>query len=273
MKSICTLLLCTCVILLHSDSSRADCAYDHLEIGCNEDGEPNTPDDNSLFLDVHHLYRRTDPNHRDDYTWLNWYYTLYPVGGDPDASTFVISEPGFDLIHADEDPNRCLTGTPNSDYRIVIQCLDLSPGFQAASLFEEILLDEAGDAFAHSDLSDPHVHLYYTAPAPGDSLHWIRYRAVDAFYDPADPNSGYQPSRPVTVVFGRKPLDGDIHVDGHVNLLDLEKLTAAWLMENDCPVWNPNKQAAFDLFDRADINRDYRVDLLDFNDLTRHWKQ
>lgn len=251
---------------------QAGCPYDHLVIGCNEDGEPNTPDDRVLFLDTTQLYRRSDPNHQDQHTWLNWYYTLFPFGGDPGASTFVIGEPGFDTVSSGEDPNRCLTGIKNTDYRIIVECLDIRPGFKAGSLFGgDILLDEPGDTFNHSSQSDSHVHLYYTAPAPGNELYWIQYRVYDEFYNPADPNSGYLPSQSVTVVFGRNPSPGDMHVDGSVNLPDLEKLADRWLLQSDSPMRNARGQAAVDLFDRADINRDYRVDLYDLNEISTGW--
>ena len=273
--------LTCCLPLLIPFAASADCPYDHLVIGCNADGRPNTPDDNVLFLDIHDLYRRSDPNHRDEPTWLHWFHTLFPLGGDPGASTFVISEPGFDVCHhpdepgvyAHEDPARCLLGTPDVQYRIIVECLDISPGFQAGSLFGDILLKEPGDTFNHSAQSDPHVHLYYTAPAPGNELYWIQYRVYDNLYNPADPNHGYQPSPPVTVVFGREPQPGDIRVDGNVNLSDLEKLAGVWLQESDGQIWNPHGQAALDRFDRADINRDYHVNLLDLNDLSLNWNK
>lgn len=272
MKNILGFLWIICSAFYPFTLLRADCPYDHLVIGCNEDGEPNTPDDRVLFLDMTQLYRRSDPNHQDQHTWLNWYYTLFPFGGDPGASTFVIGEPGFEPVSNGEDPNRCLTGIKNTDYRIIVECLDIRPGFKAGSLLGgDILLDEPGDTFNHSGQSEPHVHLYYTAPAPGNELYWIQYRVYDEFYDPADPNSGYQPSQPVTVVFGRNPSRGDLHVDGCVDLLDLEKLADRWLLQSGSPMWNDRGQAAVDLFDRADINRDYRVDLYDLNEISAGW--
>jgi hypothetical protein len=263
---------CTCVPL------RAGCPYDHLVIGCNADGEPNTPDDWVLFLDVSHMYRRSDPNHRDQPTWLNWYYTLFPFGGDPGASTFVIGEPGFDVYHHPdepgiydhEDPNRCLVGIKNVDYRIIVECVDISPGFKGLINYTPVLI-QVGDTFNHSALPDSHVHLQYTVPAPGNILHWIQYRVYDEFHDPDNPNSGYQPSQPITVVFGQNPVQGDIRVDRSVDILDIEKLAERWLLQSDCQIWNDRGQAAYDLFDRSDVNRDYVVDLADFALLTAHW--
>jgi hypothetical protein len=280
MKPIFFILWITVFTLLFTNVLWAGCPYDHLVIGCNADGEPNTPDDRVLFLDVAQMYRRSDPNHRDQPTWLNWYYTLFPFGGDPGASTFVIGEPGFDVYHhpdepgtyTHEDPNRCLTGVKNADYRIIVECVDLSSGFMGLINYTPALT-QPGDTFNHSALTDSHVHLQYTAPAPGNTLHWIQYRVYDQFYNPDKPNNGYQPSQPVTVVFGRNPVQGDIHVDGCVNLLDLEKLADRWLFQSDCQPWNDLGQAAVDLFDRADINRDYRVDFYDFLKISAGWEE
>ncbi len=269
MKSIVAVFILFAMVL-YILPCRADCPYDHLVIGCNEDGEPNTPDDRVLFLDTGQLYRRSDPNRREEPTWLNWHYKLFPFGGDPGASMYVIGEPGFDVLTAQKDPNRCLTGVKNVDYRIIVECLDISPGLLAGTLFGDIMMANPGDSFNHSALSDTHIHLYYQAPAPGNELYWIQYRVYDELHDPEFPDRGYLPSRPTTVVFGRSPEPGDIHVDGKTDLLDLEKFSLFWLLQSDCDVRNSRGQAALDLFDRADINRDYRVDLHDFRELSRN---
>jgi len=113
------------------------------------------------------------------------------------------------------------------------------------------------------------MHLQYWAP--DTQLHWITYRIYDAFYDPGPPETGYRPSEPITVVFGRAPLAGDIHVDGYVNLLDLEKLAFFWLSFSESTAYNTNGQAKIDMFDRADINRDYVVDFIDYSLLAQDW--
>ena len=265
------------LVLLFSCPAQASCSYDHLVIGCNPDSEPNTPDDNILYLDTCDLYRRSDPDNRELHTWLNWYYTFFPVG-----SSYYIAEPGFGQFHHPdetgtfqfEDPNRCLVGTKNVDYRIMVECVDISGGFEAyISLGGSPVLTDPNDTFNHSSISDSqgHMHLYYFAPDNG--LHWITYRIYDAFFDPEHPETGYRPSNPITVVFGSPPSAGDIHVDGSVDILDLKKLAAFWLRTDSEHEWNDWGQAKCDLFDRADINRDYSVDLHDYQFLSKQWNE
>lgn len=270
-------LLLTGLILSFAIPLQAACPFDHLVIGCNPDNEPNTLDDNVLIIDTCDLYRRSDPANRDQHTWRHWYYTLFPFG-----SKYYIPEPGFGQFHHPdeagtfqfEDPNQCLTGTKNVDYCIMVECVDISAGLEGyLSLGSSAVLTAPGDAFNHSSVSDStgHMHLYYLAP--DTELHWITFRVYDAFFDPDHPETGYRPSDPITVVFGSPPSAGDIHVDGTVDILDLEKLVSFWLLSDTTHEWNDWGQAACDLFDRADINRDYRVDLLDYQFLSEQWNE
>ena len=275
MKIISVIMLVICLICLLSVPLQAACPYDHLIIGCNRDGEPNTPDDNILYLDTQDLYRRSDPDNRDQYTWLNWYYTLYSTG-----SSWFIAEPGIGLFHHPdepgtfqfEDPNRCMVGTKDIDYRIIVECVDISPDFYAAISFSPVLT-QPGNSFNHSSNSDNNGHMHLQYFASHNQLNWISLRVYDEFYDPDNPDSGYQPSDSVTIVFGTSPAPGDICVDGSINLLDLEKLAAFWLRAGSSQQYSSLGQAAWDLFDRADINRDYAVDILDFESLSQNWMQ
>ena len=55
----------------------ADCNLDHLFVACNEDGIPGTEDDKKLYVECSQKYRRSDPEHPDEHSWLNWHYPLY----------------------------------------------------------------------------------------------------------------------------------------------------------------------------------------------------
>ncbi len=235
--------------------SRADCPLDHLKIGCNPDGVWGTPDDNRLFVDCAQKYRHSDPSSPSDPAWLHWHYPMYY---NVRYNRYEIGEPGFDLLCEDEDPNRALVGTPNVDFRIVIECVSIRSGFSARNATLGILLDEAGDSFNHSELFDPHVHMEYRAAAPdgAEKLHWITFRLRDDL-------GGYQSSGEFSVVFIRDPLDGDLVIDGTVNPLDLQQFASYWL--------NGSGDYVNDFHERADINRDSRVDLLDFQKLARQW--
>jgi len=234
----------------------ADCPLDHFLIGKNEDGITGTHDDDKLFVDCTQKYRHSDPDHNEDPTWLHWYYPMYY---NVRYDRYAIGEPGFDVIQ-NNDPNRQLTGTPNVDYRIMIRCVAIKPNFSARNTTEGILLDEVGDEFNHSVLSESHLHLEYRAPAPsgGQDLQWITYVLYDAM-------GIYQDSEPLTVVFVREPLAGDLVVDGIVDIEDLAELYCDWLKDG---ADRPN-----DYYERADANRDGRVDLLDFSLFAANWRK
>jgi len=234
----------------------ADCPLDHFLIGINQDGVLGTADDNKLFADSTQKYRHSDPNNISEPTWLNWYYPMYYNSR---FNRYNIGEPGFDVIKS-EDPNHQLVGVPNVDYRIMIQCVGLSPNFSALQSTLNILVDEIGDEFNHSVLSDPHLHLEYRAPAPPAGqelqLQWITYYLYDAL-------GTYQPSEPFTVVFVKDPLDGDLVVDGVVDENDLAQFCEYWLLDAG--------SRRNDFYQRADINRDGAVNITDFVLLARNW--
>ncbi len=255
------------IVLVCCSNLRADCSLDHLMIGCNRDGIFGTEDDNDLFVDCTQKYRHSDPANTGEPTWLNWYYPLYY---NERYDRYQIGEPGFDLITAD-DPNRQLVGVPDVDYKIVIECTSITPGFSARNTALGIILDEPNDWFNHSALAVPHIHLEYRAPAPDGAtkLQWVSFRLYDAIED----DSQYRPSNEVTVVFVKLPKAGDMAVDSKVDSLDLARFTEYWLSsldENDPDVLWLAREA--DYFERADINKDYKVDWADFALLAENWK-
>ncbi|MFA5239525.1 MAG: dockerin type I domain-containing protein [Phycisphaerae bacterium] len=232
----------------------ADCSLDHFLIGCNADDLIGTEDDNKLFVDCTQKYSHSDPNNSGQSTWLNWHYPLYY---NIRYDRYQIGEPGFDTIKAD-NPNRQLQGTPNVDYQIIIECVSITPNFTAKNTTLGIELNEPGNQINHSNLSDPHLHLEYRAPAPSGAtdLQWITYIIYDNF-------GNYEPSEFFSIAFVKDPLAGDLVIDGLVDGSDLAELCYYWL-EN-------NGDRSNDYYERADTNRDGAVNLLDFAMLASNW--
>ncbi len=245
------------IVLAMAVRAPAPCPLDHLLIGCNADGIFGTGDDNKLFVDCSQKYRHSDPNNSGEPTWLNWYYPLYY---NERYDRYQIDEPGFDTIE-DADLQRVLTGTPNTDYRIIVECVSITPGFVVNNTSLGITLDKAGDTFNHSSLSEPHLHLQYRAPAPAGAteLHWVTCR----LYDEIDDGDRYEPSEPFTIVFVRSPLAGDLIIDGRVNWQDLAEFAYYWPSRNS--------SGANDYYERADADKSGYVDFDDFALLTSNW--
>ncbi len=251
-QSVCLWLLLAVLV----PAAFADCPLDHFLIGRNTDGIVGTDDDDRLFLDCTQKYRHSDPDHSGDPTWLHGYYPLYYNAR---YDRYQIGEPGFDLMRG--DPNQSLEGIANQDYRIVIQCVAVSPGLTARNTAVNVLMEKSGDFFVHSEMADPHVHLQYRAPTPADrsplfDLHWMRFAVFDE-------RGRYQPAPEITVVFVREPMAGDLWVDDRVDLADALELTTVWL--------HPGSGRVNDFHERADTNRDGRVDLMDLAAITENW--
>jgi hypothetical protein len=230
----------------------AACPLDHFLIGCNEDGINGTVDDNELFADCSNIYRHSDPVHNQDPTWLNWHYPLYYSMIYHDYN---IGEPGFDTIKADV-PEHCLSGTPMVDYDIMVEVVSISPGlrgvFQGSPSFT---ISQVGDSFNHSTFSDPHMHFTWRAPT-NNQLYWVTFQIYDAI-------NKYKESKPFSIVFVQDPLGGDLVIDGKVDINDLAEMCYYWLSENG--------SRENDYYQRADINKDGRVNLLDFVLLANNW--
>lgn len=232
----------------------ADCPLDHFLIGCNPDGIDRTDDDKKLFVDCTQKYRHSDPMHSGDPTWLNRHYPLYY---NIRYDRYQVGEPGFDVI-THTDPNQALVGVRDKDYRIIIECVSLSPGFVAKNTTYGILLDTAGASFNHSSFADSHIHLEYRAPAPGGAtdMQWITFVMYDEL-------GRYEQSEPFSVVFVADALDGDLVIDGVVDLDDMYELVYYWLRADG--------GRANDYYERADIDMDGKVDFADFAMLAGNW--
>lgn len=270
MKMLCVHILI--LILMLINPGFAGCPLDHASLGCNPDGVWGTDDDCKLFCNKTQLYRHSDPGNSGQATWLNWYYPMYYSWLYEDYFT---GEPGFGEIWYEQEgtiinEEHMLEGTPNTDYRIMVECVDICPNFNfhaVESTSGSFEIWQAGDCFNLSAFTAHHAHVKYRADFQSE-LYWITYQLVDDIND-ADQ---YEPSEPFTIVFGRLPLDGDIHVDGDVDIMDLAKLSDHWsssIAPNDPNVLE--MAHAMDYFDRADINRDYSVDFLDFAPLASNW--
>lgn len=218
--------------------TQAACSLDHLLIGCNPDGDPNTTQDNDkLFFDCSQKYRNTPADWQADYYLLSKsFFGDYRLG-----------EPGIDVITAGV---RAITGIKNTDYRIMVECVSISPDLRVLN-GTTVVLSQAGDEFNHSALYDNHVHLTYYLPdaAAAARLQWVTLRLYDAL-------GRYQPSLTCTIVFCQPPAPGDIVVDGFVDAVDLVEFCKKWLIDG--------ADRSNDFYERADINRDGTVNILDF---------
>lgn len=243
-------------LLFFTSQIYAECPLDHFIIGISEDGIEGTGDDNKLFVDCWQKYRDSGPP-----AYLNWYYPLNESIfsdykwriGEPGFDGFQKTNPGANYTY---DPNRCLTGVPDQDYRIIIECIAMSPGFRAVHKdYPPFTIGQVGQSFNHSEIhalrGDAHMHMSYQA-VDGTNLFWITWR----MYDEIEDANQYEPSEPFTIVFNREPLSGDLVIDGVVDMRDLSEFCYYWLQDNG--------SKSNDYYERADTNRDGQVDLFDF---------
>jgi hypothetical protein len=246
------------VVVMLSTTAAADCPLDHLLIGCNPDGIAGTGDDMKLFVDCTMKYRHSDPNQSGEAAWLNWYYPLYY---NERYDRYQIDEPGFELIE-DSDPNRRLTGSINIDHRLIITCLSISPDFAVWNSTIGVIFDEPGDTFNYSGSWNTHLHLQYrTATRIGETeLLWVTLQ----IYDEIESAGQYEVSEPFSIIFVREPLAGDLAVDGTVDLMDLVEFSYYWLGDEG--------SRANDYYERADANKDGKVDFYDFALMASNWK-
>jgi hypothetical protein len=249
----CKILFMILIILAMIGLCFAACPLDHFEIGCNADGVFGTADDNELFVDCSQIYRHSDPAHNQAPTWLYWHYPLYYS---VIYHNYYIGEPGFDTIKAD-DPNRFISGTRNVDYAIIVEVVSISSGLTAASdsVSPAFTLTKAGDSFNHSIYADPHLHMTYRA-STNSQLYWVTFQMYDT-------KGKYEPSKPFSVVFVQDPHAGDLAIDGVVNIYDLAEFCSYWL-EN-------SGGRANDYYERADANKDEKVNFADFAMLAANW--
>jgi hypothetical protein len=238
----------------------AECPLDHFIIGINEDGIQGTDDDNKLFVDCRQKYRSSGTP-----SYVNWYYPLarsiFPTYqwriGEPGFDGFQDSNPDANYTY---QPDKSPAGIPDQDYRIIIQCISISPGLRAVhKYYPEFTIDQAGQSFNHSEIyalrSDAHMHMSYQA-VDGSSLFWITWQIEDAL-------GQYDSSKPFTIVFNTEPAAGDLAVNGKIDADDLAEFACYWLRDEGS-IYN-------DYYERADINRDGYVNLPDLAALASNW--
>jgi hypothetical protein len=251
------------MILVISSIVHAECPLDHFIIGCNRDGIEGTDDDRQLFVDCWQKYRDSG-----EIEYANWYYPLHKSIFP--SYSYRIGEPGFDAFQGTNpsasytyDPNRALTGEPEVDYNVIVECVDMSVGVRAVHKdYPQFIIDAVGQSFSHSSIyhqrSDSHMHMSYQA-VDGENLHWITF----CLYDLLDDGEQYVPSEPFTIVFNTEPLAGDLVVDGIVDMADMLELSFFWLATD---AGRDN-----DYCERADANRDGVVNLRDFALMASNW--
>lgn len=251
------------VILMATAGVLADCPLDHFVFGCNRDGIEGTDDDKKMFVDCRQKYRDSGGSE-----YANWFYPLHKSIFP--SYSYRIGEPGFDAFQNTNpnathtyNPNRTLTGEPEVDYNIVVECIAMSAGLRAVHKdYPQFIIDAVGLSFSHSYIhklrGDSHVHMSYQA-VDGENLHWITF----CLFDGLDDGNSYEPSEPFTIVFNTEPLAGDLAVDGTVNLADLLELSHYWLSMDAGP--------HNDHCERADANRDGTVNMMDFALMALNW--
>jgi hypothetical protein len=257
------------IVLLVSLYCIAECPLDHFIIGVNQDGIEGTNDDRILFVDCSQKYRDSGT-----VEYSNWFYGLNESIFT--AYRYRLGEPGFDSFQNYNsnaaytyDPNRAISGQPNIDYKIIVQCVSISQNLRVVHKdYPQFTIDKPGQNFNHSYIhelrGDSHMHLSYQG-ADGENLFWITYYLYDELADvnnPNDPNH-YQPSKPFTIVFNTEPLKGDLVINNIVDQNDLVELSYYWL--------GNRANRANDYYERTDINRDGIVNFIDFALFARNW--
>ncbi len=226
------------ILLAAVTRTPADCSLDHLGIGCNPDGDPNSIADNKvLFLDCTRKYHNTPDE------WERKYYNI------PESwyGDYRLSEPGLEMI---SDGTRTLA----RQYQIVVECVAISSDLTVLA-DNLVVMAQVGDVLS---VAGDHLHLTYRVPdeAAAGRMQWITIRLRDEL-------EFYESAQECTIVFCQEPGAGDIQVDGKVDLADLAALAVKWL-SNDGARIN-------DYHERADINQDGKPDLVDFDVISRHW--
>ena len=147
--------------------ARGECPLDHYFLA-QQDGQ--------LFVEKSRIYQHGDPV--EGYYPLAWsaIYQRWSVGEPGFSDT---SNPAYGF-----GPEIQLAGTPNVDYQIWFEILDLSPDLRLQTN-DGTWLDSIGDSYNLSNWTEHHVHMKYCAYVPGspspDYPFYVTYRLADAF--------------------------------------------------------------------------------------------
>lgn len=160
--------------------TRGDCALDHYFL---------LQEDDALILDKCRIYRHGDPAEG-----------FYPLTWSPVYACWSVGEPGFSDTSDPAygfPPEFQLVGTPNIDYQIWFEILDVAPDLYLQTE-DGTWLTEIGDSYNLSDWPEHHVHMQYRAcvpqdPPPDCPFH-VTYRLIDEL-------GPYGSTPPFSVVF------------------------------------------------------------------------
>ncbi|MCK4340611.1 MAG: hypothetical protein KAY37_02660 [Phycisphaerae bacterium] len=124
----------------------------------------------------------------------------YPLSWSPIFGCWSVGEPGFSDTTDPAygfPPEIELSGTPNMDYQIWFEILDISPNLKIR-MDDGAWLWQIGDCYNLSTWAEHHVHMKYRAYVPQDPPpdypFWVTYR----LYDELGP---YEASEPFICVF------------------------------------------------------------------------
>jgi hypothetical protein len=168
------------ICVLSAAAVRAECPLDHYFV-LQEDGR--------LSVDKCRIYRHGDPPEG-----------YYPMSWSPIYGCWSFGEPGFSDTTDPAygfPPDVELEGTPNVDYQIWFEIVDISPDLYIQA-DDGTWLHEVGDRYNLSSWTEHHVHLRYRAYVPQDPPpdypFYVTYRLVDEI-------GPYGSTSPFSVVF------------------------------------------------------------------------
>ncbi len=168
----------------------ADCPLDHFRVGQH---------DGRMISDNWQVYRHWNQDYGSNpnpyaQSYYEWIQTI--------MGSYNRTEPGPGYI---DDPNYQFPGTPNVDYRIMLQRIYASPDMSIYEGVSPILLND-GDAVCTSTYTDFHFHMRFLVADEPNRARYVMLRYYDDFFDPNDPNAGgYAPSLPWVVHYGAEP--------------------------------------------------------------------
>ena len=135
-------------------------------------------------MDKSLIYRDGDP--ADGFYPMTWSFFGYWSCGQPGFSDTTDPAYGF-------DPSVRLSGTPNVDYQIWFEILDLPPSDFRIKMDDGTGFTEVGQGYNLSDRIEHHVHMKYRAYVPQEppptGVFYVTFKLVDALgmYEDSEP--------------------------------------------------------------------------------------
>ncbi len=170
----------------------------------------------------------------------------YPLFFSPVYGGYLNGEPGSEQI--ENDPQHELAGERMVDYDIWLEIVAISEGLYLGK--DGTWYDQPGQRVHLSHVPFHHVHLDYWV-FPEDYGHDVVFYVVFRLLDELADARRYEPSQDFWVVLNRS-VPGDFNSDGHIDLVDFERLHACAVEQNagGCV--------------EVDLDGDGRVSLIDF---------